>query len=78
MSGGSSRIIDAAQETWLLVLGGSAQVGNVVAKTGDAIYMDAVFDEISAGPGGLRGLLAYVGPKQIPMVSDNPDWRDAA
>ena len=78
MSGGSSRIIDASQETWLLVFGGSAQVSNVVAETGDAIYMDAVFDEISAGPGGLRGLLAYVGSKQIPMVSDNPDWRDAA
>jgi mannose-6-phosphate isomerase len=75
---GSSRKLHTTRETWLLVLGGSAQVGNVFAKTGDAIYMNDISTDIVAGPGGTIALMACSGHEQIPILSDNPDRREAA
>lgn len=59
---GASRKLHAARETWLLVLGGCTQVGNVIAKTGECIYIKDLSTSIAAGPGGLNALLAYVVP----------------
>lgn len=58
--------IDARQETWLLVLEGSARIGPVDAAIGDAVFVKADRATATVGAEGLTGLMAYVGGTSDP------------
>lgn len=49
----------AAQETWLLVLEGHAQIGRLNTFVGEAVYLDGQAASIKAGHSGAKCLLAY-------------------
>lgn len=68
---GAAREIQAARETWLLVLNGTARVGTVIAATGQAIFLEATNATLCVGAGGLTALLAKVGPEQNPILFNN-------
>ena len=53
--------LDAEQETWLLVVNGSARAGSFDVSTGDAIFAQSDRVNIHAGTIGLVGLVAYTG-----------------
>ncbi|MEH6952596.1 class I mannose-6-phosphate isomerase [Nitrobacter sp. NHB1] len=55
-------MLDAPEETWVLVLGGHARIGLIDASRGDAIFADADRAGIETGDEGVMGLLAYLGP----------------
>jgi mannose-6-phosphate isomerase len=57
---GSRWQLDAAGETWLLVLDGDAKVGTTDATAGTAVFLEADRVTIETGRGGLSGLVAYV------------------
>jgi len=58
---GSSSRLEAERETWLLVVSGSARVGNLDVATGDAVFAQSDCVDIGAGPEGVVGLVAYTG-----------------
>jgi mannose-6-phosphate isomerase len=49
------------QETWFLVINGSARAGSFDFGTGDAIFVQSDRIDIHAGPTGMVGLAAYPG-----------------
>jgi mannose-6-phosphate isomerase len=51
----------AGRETWLLVLDGQARTGTIEVKIGDVLFLDAERIGVTAGPNGLRALVAYAG-----------------
>ena len=53
--------LEAARESWLLVLSGGARVGSFNIAAGDAIFAQSDRVNIDAGPDGLVALLAYSG-----------------
>ncbi len=53
--------LEANQETWLLVIGGSARAGAFELATGEAIFAQADRVDIRVGADGLAGLVAYPG-----------------
>jgi mannose-6-phosphate isomerase len=53
--------VEAKQETWLLVIGGSGRAGSFEVATGDAIFAQSDRFDIVAGERGLAGLVAYTG-----------------
>jgi mannose-6-phosphate isomerase len=53
------RELHAAQETWMLILDGHAQVGRLSTFVGKAVYLDAQAASIKAGHNGMKCLLAY-------------------
>ena len=67
--------LNAERETWLLVLEGHARVGLMNALHGEAIFVEGECTRIEVGSGGLRGLLAYVGPQPIAGLLRNLDSR---
>lgn len=58
---GTAWWLEAARETWLLVLNGGAHIGSFDVATGDAIFAQSDRVNINAGPDGLITLLAYSG-----------------
>ncbi len=52
----------ADRETWLLALSGDGRIGLMTASVGRAIFIDADRARLTAGAGGMKGLIAYVGP----------------
>lgn len=57
----SAWCLEAKQETWLLVIDGSARTGAFVVAMGDAVFAQSDRVDIRAGMAGLSGLLAYAG-----------------
>ncbi len=56
----SSWELDAAHETWVLVLDGGARIGLTHASVGEAIFLDADRASIEIGAEGVKCLLAYL------------------
>jgi mannose-6-phosphate isomerase len=53
--------LDAASETWLLVLDGNAQVGPMSLSIGEAAFLEADRADIQVGGKRFSGLVAYLG-----------------
>ena len=53
--------LEAEQETWLLVVGGSARTSSFDVAMGDAVFAQSDCVSIRAGMAGLSALLAYTG-----------------
>ena len=64
----SAWCLDAARETWLLVVEGSARAGSSDVAMGDAMFAQSDRLDIRAGPGGLAGLVAYTGGDLVPEL----------
>jgi mannose-6-phosphate isomerase len=64
----SSWYLDADQETWLLVLSGSATAGSFDVATGDALFAQSDRVDIRPGAMGMVGLVAYTGDRQVPNL----------
>jgi len=67
----SAWCLEAKQETWLLVVSGSARTGSFDVAMGDAVFAQSDRISIRAGTAGLSGLLAYTGglvPKVLQCV----------
>ena len=58
---GSAWCLDAARETWLLVLNGIANAGSFDLNRGDAIFAQAERVDVRAGRIGAECLVAYAG-----------------
>jgi mannose-6-phosphate isomerase len=57
----SSWQLDAANETWLLVLDGHARVGPTSLSVGEAAFLEADLATIQVGTHRFSGLVAYLG-----------------
>lgn len=55
-------------EAWLLVLDGHVRLGAVDAIVGEAIFISADGAQLSSGPGGFKGLLAYNAGNWLPGI----------
>lgn len=55
--------LDAVRETWLLVIGGQAQLGELALAPGEAVFLEAEITTLEAGAEGLQALVAYPGPE---------------
>jgi mannose-6-phosphate isomerase len=53
--------LNAARETWLLLLTADARAGSLELRNGDAIYAQSDRVEIESGTHGLQALVAYTG-----------------
>lgn len=53
--------LEAKEETWLLVVGGSACAGSLDLAVGDAVFAQSDTLEIQTGKAGFAGLVAYRG-----------------
>lgn len=60
--------LEAEQETWLLVVNGSARAGSFDVAIGDAVFVHSDHVEIHASAGGMVGLVAYTGGGQAPRL----------
>lgn len=60
---GSSWCLQAANETWILFISGSATAGSFLVAKGDALFLEADRIELGAGANGVVALVAYVGAK---------------
>jgi len=69
--------LDAEQETWVLVIEGHVQVGLMNAFVGEAIFVQADHTNLKVGTRGLKGLLAYMGPKPNLGLLQKLDQQDA-
>ncbi len=69
--------LDAEQETWVLVIEGHVQIGQMNAFVGDAIFVEADRTDLKVGTGGFKGLLAYMGPKPNLGLLQKLDRQDA-
>jgi mannose-6-phosphate isomerase len=61
----SNWALDAGQETWILVIEGSARIGLTNKTVGDVIFVEADSAAIEAGPNGTSALIAYPGPDPV-------------
>lgn len=64
--------LEAQQETWLLVVGGSARAGSFDVAKGDAVFAQADRVDIHAGKTGMVGLVAYPGDGRVPDLRWRP------
>ena len=68
----SNWVLDAHQETWILVIGGQARIGLTSASVGDAVFAEADRAGIEVGPDGMSGLIAYPGPDpMMPLLQES-------
>ena len=58
----SSWVLNAEQETWMLVIEGHATIGSIGASVGDAVFAEADRAAIEVGPATMSCLVAYPGP----------------
>jgi mannose-6-phosphate isomerase len=70
--------LHAEQETWVLVIEGYAQIGLMNAFVGEAIFVEADRASLKVGSGGLKGLVAYLGPRPRPGLLQNLDRQNGA
>ena len=63
----SAWCLEAKHETWLLVVGGSANAGSFELATGGAIFAQSDHVNLRAGSNGLAGLVAYTG-RLVPQL----------
>lgn len=65
--------IDAASETWVLLLQGDANFDLLTAHSAEAVFVDSQCVRVRAGPSGLKGLMAYVAsePSDTRLVGRN-------
>jgi mannose-6-phosphate isomerase len=63
----SAWFLEAAHETWLLVVSGDAHAGSFDIKIGDAVFAQLDRVNIRAGRNGLAGLVAYTG-RLVPQL----------
>lgn len=61
----SAWCVNVEQETWMLVVKGSAHVGTFDVVTGDAVFALSDRVNIHVGPSGLSALVAYTGGKVV-------------
>ena len=66
LSSDSAWHLRVEQETWFLVINGSARAGSFDVTIGDAVFMQSDRVDIHVGANGLTGLLAYAGGGQAP------------
>ena len=64
----SAWCLEMEQETWLLVINGSARAGSFDVTTGEAVFVQSDRVEIHAGNGGMVGLVAYTGVDPVPHL----------
>lgn len=64
--------LEAEEETWFLVLGGSANAGSFALGQADAIFMQRDCVDIRVGKQGLVALAAYTGTKPLPNLLHLP------
>lgn len=64
---GSHWEVDAASETWMLVLDGSASFDLVAAQPGQAVYVENQRIRVRAGSSGTKALMAYVASEPHPQ-----------
>jgi mannose-6-phosphate isomerase len=57
--------LNADQETWILVIEGSAQIGSTSMSVGDAVFVEFDRTGIKVGADGMSGLMAYPGPDPV-------------
>lgn len=57
----SAWCLEAEQETWLLVISGSAHAGSFDVTLGDAVFAQSDRVSLRAGRDGLAGLVSYTG-----------------
>jgi mannose-6-phosphate isomerase len=67
----------AEQETWVLVIEGYAQVKEMNAFVGEAIFVEADRTNVKVGTRGFKGLLAYLGPQPNPNLLQELDQQDS-
>jgi mannose-6-phosphate isomerase len=68
----SNWVLDAHQETWILVIGGQARIGLTSASVGDVVFAEADRAGIEVGPDGMSGLIAYPGPDpMMPLLQES-------
>jgi mannose-6-phosphate isomerase len=60
--------LEAKQETWLLVVDGSARVGSLDLAVGDAVFAQSDRVNIHTGTGGFAGLVAYTGGSAMALL----------
>jgi mannose-6-phosphate isomerase len=65
--------IDAASETWILLLEGDADFDLLAAHSGEAVYVEDQRVRVRAGSAGVKGLMAYVAsePEHARLLSRN-------
>jgi mannose-6-phosphate isomerase len=68
LAAGSTWVLQAEPETWLLVVAGHARVGQTDAVVGEAIFLEADCASIEVGSDGLKGLLAYAAAEPNPSL----------
>ncbi|MEO7223140.1 MAG: class I mannose-6-phosphate isomerase [Devosia sp.] len=70
---GSYWEVDAASETWILLLEGDANFDLLAAQSGEAIYVENQRVRVRAGSAGIKGLMAYVAsePEHSRLLSRN-------
>jgi mannose-6-phosphate isomerase len=64
--------LEAQQETWLLVVEGSARTGSFVIARGDVVFAQADRVNIDVGNTGMVGLVAYTGDGFVPDLLRRP------
>ncbi len=71
--------IDAASETWVLLLEGDANFDLIGAKPGEAVFIEDQRVRVRAGSTGIKGLMAYVAsePSNTRLLGRNGEPRDA-
>lgn len=57
--------IDAASETWVLLLEGEADFDLLAARSGEAVFLENQRVRVRAGSTGLKGLMAYVAGEPV-------------
>ena len=68
---GSAWRLRAEQETWLLVISGSARAGSFGVAIGDAVFAQSDRIDLHVGANGIMGLLAYAGGSQAPHLLES-------
>jgi mannose-6-phosphate isomerase len=76
---GSHWEVDAASETWMLVLDGSASFDLVATQSGQAVYIEDERVRVRAGSSGAKALMAYVAsePHHTRLVGRNGEPLDS-
>lgn len=54
--------LQALRETWLLAIGGGAQLGEIAVAPGEAVFLNEETVVVQAGIEGFQALVAYPGP----------------
>jgi mannose-6-phosphate isomerase len=69
--------IDAASETWILLLEGDANFDLLAAHSGEAVFIQNQRVRVRAGSTGIRGLMAYVAgePEHTRLLGRNGEPR---